>query len=110
MSCLTRANTMQCRVVVLRWLALLEPHRLPPGHDPGGLLARSVTGLSSAEMSTSATGMWLVFGGASAAIRVLNLFLLLWRAPRFPVGLSSRSSLRAPQAALAAKRQRRWPL
>ena len=70
---------------------LLSPLGYLLGTSVGGLLARSVAGLSSHEMSSSTTGMWLVFGGASVAISALNLLLFLWMAPRSPFGLSNKT-------------------
>lgn len=72
---------------------LLSPLGYLLGTSVGGLLARSVAGLSIHEMSSSATGMWLLFGGASVAISALNLLLFLWLAPRSPLGLSDKAML-----------------
>lgn len=81
---------------------LLSPLGYLLGTSVGGLLARSVVGLSSHEMSSSTIGTWLVFGGASVAISGLNLLLFLWMAPRSPFGLSNRAMQRtgAPSGAV----------
>ena len=52
------------------------------GTGLGGLLASSVAGVSSHEMTTSAAAMWWVFGGAIAATSALNVLLFVWMAPR----------------------------
>lgn len=71
---------------------LLNPLGYVLGTSVGGLLARSVVGLSSHEMSSSTIGTWLVFGGASVAISGLNLLLFLWMATRSPFGLSNKTT------------------
>ena len=85
-------STGRCSAGLLFFVGslFLSPIGYLLGTSFGGLLARSVAGGSSAEMSTSLTRMWLVFGGASVAISALHLLLFLWMAPRFPFGLSNK--------------------
>ena len=59
------------------------------GTGLGGLLASSVAGVSSHEMSTSAAAMWWVFGGAIAVTSALNLLLFVWMVPRVLPGPSA---------------------
>ena len=70
---------------------LLSPCGYLLGTSLGGLLARSVVGLESHEMSSSPTAGWLIFGGAGVAISALNLLLFLWLAPSSPLGLSNKA-------------------
>jgi hypothetical protein len=61
---------------------VLSPIGYLLGTGLGGLLASSVAGVSSHEMSRSEAAMWWVFGGAIAATSALNVLLFVWMAPR----------------------------
>lgn len=83
-------NTERCSTGLLFFVGslFLSPIGYVLGTGFGGLLARSLAGSSTHEMATNTTSMWLVFGGAIAAISALNLLLFLWMAPRFALGMS----------------------
>jgi len=66
---------------------LLTPIGYLAGTSLGAFLARNVAGLTADEMASSSAAMWLVFGGAGAAISSLHLLLFLCTAPRSGAGL-----------------------